>query len=338
MTITPTAVISNEKRRADFGILMDDNDIKARELSTYTGIHESTISKLRTGKEVITEKTWAILLPAIRNIIVKHKQKADEDEAKEAAIEPEKKIEIPAHLTGHLDNFGNCLVSKSIVGKRPKLFLKILKEKGYECTLEPSSDNDWLVQRKAHESKSVEESILSQPVIITPTAIEPVEPILTIGKPAQEDLIIKSTVASIDEQRACILRIIERNETILENIDALGFTTAIERIQRDQPILYSLVAALGQKPKVSDGFDDYEEKFMNTIDGINPKKFILNGILGISDGSANLIRSYMESTFHGHPVESNEIREELGTVLWCCTIIAKGLGLKLSDIAQQAID
>ena len=59
--------------------------------------------------------------------------------------------------------------------------------------------------------------------------------------------------------------------------------------------------------------------------------------MGIS-GEAGEVTDYLKKVlFHGHELDSNKIKDELGDVLWYLSTIASTCGVALSDVASANI-
>lgn len=70
---------------------------------------------------------------------------------------------------------------------------------------------------------------------------------------------------------------------------------------------------------------DFERTLMYTALGLN----------GEAGETAELIK---KALFHGHELDGDKIKKELGDVLWYTAVMADALGLSLEAIAQQNID
>jgi NTP pyrophosphatase (non-canonical NTP hydrolase) len=59
------------------------------------------------------------------------------------------------------------------------------------------------------------------------------------------------------------------------------------------------------------------------------------GIAGEAGEVADLIK---KAVFHGHPIDKNVVKKELGDVLWYVSQIARLAGLTLDEVAAGNID
>lgn len=88
-------------------------------------------------------------------------------------------------------------------------------------------------------------------------------------------------------------------------------------------------------------FDDYQagaERTANRKDVDTVDKRLANfalGLAGEAGEAADLVKKYL---FHGHPLDRDKIKKELGDVLWYVATMASTLGLQLEDVAQGNLD
>jgi NTP pyrophosphatase (non-canonical NTP hydrolase) len=65
---------------------------------------------------------------------------------------------------------------------------------------------------------------------------------------------------------------------------------------------------------------------------------LVNYGLGLTGEAGEVADIIKKSQFHGHVVESDEVKKELGDVLWYLSQIARVAGLTLEEIAVANID
>ena len=68
------------------------------------------------------------------------------------------------------------------------------------------------------------------------------------------------------------------------------------------------------------------------------KEIISNMCIGLAGETGELVNYLKKGMFHGHPVRKEDIKEELGDILWYLSIIATAFKLDLSEIMQHNID
>lgn len=265
-----------EERRIKLCALMKDNKIKGTTLTAYCHIGSGEISMLTSGKQPISDKRWNLLSKAIEDILDGKGVPAD-PKAPVPKVETEK-ILIPPYMLLPLQNFENTLIHKKEIEGKEQLFLDQLKEVGLVCKL-INNGNCWIVHRpviikdlpEANDHWDVEaiaKVSLDGPI----TVFKEVEDVLQMPEPIEvEDIpqmpepkVIKENEASlefsdagliikrnqakqpstIDYQIEYIERLIERNSSILDNIDLLGYSATITRIKNDQPVLDQILESL----------------------------------------------------------------------------------------------
>lgn len=84
-------------------------------------------------------------------------------------------------------------------------------------------------------------------------------------------------------------------------------------------------------------FNEYQELAERTAKGLDKEKRLANFGLGIS-GEAGEVTDYIKKVlFHGHVLNKDKMKEELGDVLWYIATIGTTVGLSLEDIAESNI-
>jgi len=65
---------------------------------------------------------------------------------------------------------------------------------------------------------------------------------------------------------------------------------------------------------------------------------LLHGLIGISTESGEILDQYKRHIFYGTDLDTGNIKEELGDLLWYVTLICNVLGCTLEDIMQLNMD
>ena len=85
--------------------------------------------------------------------------------------------------------------------------------------------------------------------------------------------------------------------------------------------------------------DEYQELALRTAGHRESVEKVLTytalGLTGEAGETAEIIK---KAFFHGHPLDREAIRNELGDVLWYLAVMAKGLGFSLEQIARENVD
>ena len=86
-------------------------------------------------------------------------------------------------------------------------------------------------------------------------------------------------------------------------------------------------------------FFTYQEKSKRTMNMSLPHKDKLNnyvfGLVGEVGETVDLLKKFF---FHGHEVDSERLKSELGDILWYVSAVASLFGLNLQEIAQGNIE
>jgi NTP pyrophosphatase (non-canonical NTP hydrolase) len=81
--------------------------------------------------------------------------------------------------------------------------------------------------------------------------------------------------------------------------------------------------------------NDYQRLAETTANrGLSGRDQIANGALGLvgeAGEAADLLKNHL---FHGHPLDSEKMKSELGDILWYVATLAGTLGLDLDDVAE----
>lgn len=65
---------------------------------------------------------------------------------------------------------------------------------------------------------------------------------------------------------------------------------------------------------------------------------ILHGCIGIATESGELLDALKKNLFYGKPLDTVNIKEELGDVMWYVAILCRELDLSMEEILQTNID
>ena len=84
-------------------------------------------------------------------------------------------------------------------------------------------------------------------------------------------------------------------------------------------------------------FNEYEEKAMRTSNGLSGNQMIYNAILGLNGEAGELADLLKKHLFQGHTLDRNKLIEEGGDLLWYIALLARGLNIELSEMADLNI-
>jgi NTP pyrophosphatase (non-canonical NTP hydrolase) len=84
--------------------------------------------------------------------------------------------------------------------------------------------------------------------------------------------------------------------------------------------------------------NDYQMQAMRTEQHANPKreKMLQNG-LGLAGEAGEVADLIKKWAFHGHPMDDEKLKKELGDVLWYIAGVATAAGITLEEVATANI-
>ena len=98
-------------------------------------------------------------------------------------------------------------------------------------------------------------------------------------------------------------------------------------------------------------FDEYQKLAMRTNDGycmMRLKKALdapfvdlgetINASLGLSGEVGELNDMIKKTIFHGHPLDKDHVKKEIGDIMWYVALMCESFGFDMGEIAQMNID
>lgn len=83
-------------------------------------------------------------------------------------------------------------------------------------------------------------------------------------------------------------------------------------------------------------FNEYQKKANRTLDG--NEQVLTNCALGLSAESGQVITLVKNYTFRGQKLDPEQLKHEMGDVLWYLSQIAQWAGIDFDDVAQNNIE
>ena len=127
------------------------------------------------------------------------------------------------------------------------------------------------------------------------------------------------------------------NEKSLTDKDIENLFLAIDILNRDLQEQHKLTIRLFNAHILN--FFTYQEKSKRTMNMALPEKDQLNnyvfGLVGEVGEVVDLLKKFF---FHGHEVDSERLKSELGDILWYVSAVASLFNLDLQEIAQGNIE
>ena len=85
-------------------------------------------------------------------------------------------------------------------------------------------------------------------------------------------------------------------------------------------------------------FKDYQTEASKTIPADFTKEQMLdNAVYGLCGEIGELVDLLKKAKFQGHKLDKQKAMLELGDILWYVSLMAKGLGVELSEVASANI-
>jgi NTP pyrophosphatase (non-canonical NTP hydrolase) len=82
--------------------------------------------------------------------------------------------------------------------------------------------------------------------------------------------------------------------------------------------------------------DDYQQAALRTLNpSLDARDRLLDASAGLSEEAAEVLGLVRKKTFQGREVERDRLVEELGDVLWCLSVTADALGIRMSEVARR---
>ena len=83
-------------------------------------------------------------------------------------------------------------------------------------------------------------------------------------------------------------------------------------------------------------FDDYQNAALRTLNpSLDARDRLLDASAGLSEEAAEVLGLVRKKTFQGRDVDRDRLVEELGDVLWCLSVTADALGIRMSEVARR---
>lgn len=85
--------------------------------------------------------------------------------------------------------------------------------------------------------------------------------------------------------------------------------------------------------------DDFQKAVMRTANNnLTKEQALSNAAMGIAGESGEYVDLLKKNLFHGHPLDLNKAKKELGDIMFYVAWSAQELGLKLSEVQTAVIE
>jgi NTP pyrophosphatase (non-canonical NTP hydrolase) len=86
-------------------------------------------------------------------------------------------------------------------------------------------------------------------------------------------------------------------------------------------------------------FDDYQKTALRTLNpSLDARDRLLDASAGLAEEAAEVLGLVRKKVFQSRDVDHERLVEELGDVLWCLSVTADSLGIRMSEVAQRNQD
>lgn len=85
--------------------------------------------------------------------------------------------------------------------------------------------------------------------------------------------------------------------------------------------------------------NDYQKQAMRTLNSrLSRQEILINGVMGLCGESGEAIDIVKKHLFHGHPLDREALRKELGDIAWYLAETAWAMDVSLEDILRENIE
>jgi NTP pyrophosphatase (non-canonical NTP hydrolase) len=85
--------------------------------------------------------------------------------------------------------------------------------------------------------------------------------------------------------------------------------------------------------------DDYQDAAARTINAaLTENERLLDAAAGLAEEAGEVLAHIRKHVMQGRPLDRDSVTKELGDALWCVAIVARTLGIPLSEVADRNVD
>ena len=84
--------------------------------------------------------------------------------------------------------------------------------------------------------------------------------------------------------------------------------------------------------------DDYQREALRTAGEATATGWLFEKLMGLPEEVGEVLGAVKKAEFHGHVMNHEAIKKELGDVLWYVACIAHWYGFDLSDVASANVE
>jgi NTP pyrophosphatase (non-canonical NTP hydrolase) len=85
--------------------------------------------------------------------------------------------------------------------------------------------------------------------------------------------------------------------------------------------------------------DDYQDAAARTINpSLTDEQRLLDAAAGLAEEAGEVLSHVRKHLMQGRALDRDAVTKELGDALWCVAIVARSLGMPLSDVAARNVE
>lgn len=85
------------------------------------------------------------------------------------------------------------------------------------------------------------------------------------------------------------------------------------------------------------GFNEYQQKQLTFLSDASKHDQLINGLLGLAGEVGELCDLFKKHFHHGHELDVEKVRRELGDILWYISSTTDAMGMTLQSVADENI-
>ena len=85
--------------------------------------------------------------------------------------------------------------------------------------------------------------------------------------------------------------------------------------------------------------DDYQDSAARTVNpSLTDDQRLLDAAAGLAEEAGEVLSHVRKHLMQGRPLDRDAVTKELGDALWCVAIVARTLGVPLSEVADRNVE
>ncbi|HMO60235.1 MAG TPA: nucleoside triphosphate pyrophosphohydrolase family protein [Roseiflexaceae bacterium] len=83
--------------------------------------------------------------------------------------------------------------------------------------------------------------------------------------------------------------------------------------------------------------NEYQRLAMRTARDIASDERLMNAVLGLAGEAGEVAELLKKQRYHGHPLDTTKLIDELGDLLWYVALAADTAGVPLAEVAERNV-